>query len=271
MLTESLNCEKYAAQEVLAFHNLTKEEKMEPNDINFAAMPQTAVNVVTKPADFFQSMPKTGGFLEPLVFAVIMGFISGIIQAILHFIGLGPGAGYGGGMHGFFSIIFIPVYAAVGSFIGGAILFVIWKLMGSQEDYETAYRCGAYLMALAPLTALIGAIPYAGGIINMFIYVFYLVKASIHVHNIPSQRAWLVFGVIFALFALIGVYGEHKARTMKSQVEQWRKIGENMRKEYLDKSKDMRTSTEEMRKQTEEMAKQFKAQADEARRQVEKK
>ena len=69
---------------------------MEPKDINFAAMPQTAVNVVTKPAEFFQGMPKSGGFLEPLVFAIIMGFIAGIIQAILSFIGLGPSARYGG-------------------------------------------------------------------------------------------------------------------------------------------------------------------------------
>ena len=122
---------------------------MEPKDINFAAMPQTAVNIITKPAEFFQEMPKSGGFLEPLVFAVIMGFISGIIQAILSFIGLGPGAGYGGGIHGFSMIIFMPIAAAIGSFIGGAILFIIWKLMGSQEDYEAAYRCGAYLMALS--------------------------------------------------------------------------------------------------------------------------
>lgn len=243
---------------------------MESKDINFAAMPQTAVNVITKPAEFFQEMPKFGGFLEPLVFAIIMGFIAGIIQAILSFIGLGPGAGYGGGMSGFSMIIFMPIAAAIGSFIGGAILFIIWKLMGSQEDYETAYRCGAYLMALAPITAIIGAIPYAGGLISMCIYLFYLVTASIHVHNIPSQKAWLVFGIIFAVFAFIGVYGEHKARTMRPQLEQWREMGENMRKEYQDQAEDMAKSTEEMRKQAEEMAKQFKEQAEEARRQAEK-
>src|SRR5512145_1033296 len=103
---------------------------MEPKDIDFAAMPQKAINVVTKPAEFFQGMPKTGGFLEPLVFAVIMGLIAGIIQAILNLIGLGHAGGYGGGMMaGFGAIIFVPIAVAVGSFIGAAILFVIWKLM----------------------------------------------------------------------------------------------------------------------------------------------
>jgi hypothetical protein len=239
---------------------------MEPKDIDFAAMPQTALNVITNPAGFFQGMPKTGGFLEPLVFAVIMGFIAGIIQAILSFIGLGPGAGYGGGIHGFSAIIFMPIAAAIGSFIGGAILFVIWKLMGSQEDYETAYRCGAYLMALAPIAAIIGAIPYAGGLIYMFTYVFYLVTASTHVHNIPSQKAWLVFGIIGVIFAIMVLSGEYKARHASSEMEKWREMNENTRKEYQDKAKDMQKSSDEMREQAEKMAKQYKAQADEARR-----
>jgi hypothetical protein len=242
---------------------------MEPKDINFAAMPQTAVNVITNPVNFFQGMPKSGGFLEPLVFAIIMGFISGIIQAVLNVIGLGPTAGYGGGMI-FRAIIFTPIFAAIGSFIGGAILFVIWKLMGSQEDYEAAYRCGAYLMALSPITAIIGAVPYAGGLISMAIYIFYLVTASVHVHNIPSQKAWLVFGIIGAIFALLAVSAEYKARHASSEIKKWLKMGEDMSKQYQDKAKDSTKSPEEMQKQAEEMIKQFQKQAEEMKRQAER-
>jgi ATP-dependent protease ClpP protease subunit len=199
-----------------------------------------------------------------------MGFIAGIIRAMLSFIGLGPSAGYGGGMSGFTMIIFMPIAAAIGSFIGAAIFFVIWKLMGSQEDYETAYRCGAYLMALTPITAIIGVVPYAGGIITMAIYVFYLVMASVYVHNLPSQKAWLVFGIIGVIFAIMVISGEYKARHASSEMEKWREMGENMRKEYQGKAKDMQKSSDEMRKQAEEMAKQFKAQAEEAKRQAER-
>jgi hypothetical protein len=240
---------------------------MEPKDIDFAAMPQKAISVVTKPAEFFQAMPKTGGFLEPLVFAVIMGLITGIIQAILNVIGLVPGAGYGGGvMAGFGAIIFMPIAAAIGSFIGAAILFVIWKLMGSEENYETAYRCGAYLMAVAPITAIIGVIPYAGGIITMAIYVYFLVTASIHVHHIPSQKAWMVFGIIGVIFAILGIVAENKARNMASELGKWRQMGKEVEKS----AKDMEKSTDEMRRQAEDMAKQAKAQADEAQKQAEK-
>jgi len=221
---------------------------MDPKSIDFSAMPQTAINVITKPAEFFQGMSKTGGFLEPLVFAVIMGFIAGIIHAVLSLFG----AGYGGGMAGGLGVIIImPIAVAIGSFIGAAIMFVIWKLVGSQEDYETAYRCGAYLMALAPITAVISVVPYAGGLVNMAIYVYFIVMASIYVHNIPSQKAWLVFGIIGVVFALLGVFGEYKARNMASSI------------------KGMEASTEEMRRQAQEMAEQYRQQAERAQRQAE--
>jgi hypothetical protein len=243
---------------------------MDPKDINFAAMPQTAVNVVTKPSEFFQSMPKTGGFLEPLIFTIIMGLIGGIIQALINIIGFGPYAGYGGAMMSRLgAIIIMPIAFAIGSFIGAAILFVIWKLMGSQENYETAYRCGAYLTALVPITSIIGAVPYAGGLINMAIYVFYLVTASIYAHNIPSQKAWLVFGIIGAIFAILAVSGEYRIRHASSEMDKWMKMGENMRKEYQDNAGDIQKSADEMRKQAEKMAEQFQKQDEEAKKQNE--
>ena len=245
---------------------------MEPKNINFAAMPQTAVSIVTGPAGFFRGMPKTGGFLEPLVFVVIMGFIAGIIQAILGFIGLGHAGGYGGAMMGsFVVIIFMPIVAAIGSFIGAAILLVIWKLMGSQENYETAYRCGANLMALVPITGIIGVVPYAGGLMTMAIYVFYLVTASIHVHSLSSQKAWLVFGMIGVMFVLLGIYAEYKVRNMGSEMDKWRKMGKDMRKEYRESAKEMGKSSEERQKKAEGMAKQYQREAEEARKETGKK
>lgn len=240
---------------------------MDPKDINFAAMPQTAVNVVTKPAEFFQSMPKTGGYLEPLVFAVIMGLLAGIIQAVMSLFGLGHGGAYGAGMRsGLSMIIFMPIAVAVGSFIGAAIYFVIWKLMGSQEEYETAYRCGAYLMALLPITAIINVVPYAGIVISIAIGIYYIVAASVHVHNIPSQKAWLVFGIIGAVFALLFIVGQYRARHMSYEYERWRHMSE----EYREAAKDMQKSNEEMRKQAEEMLKQAREQAEESKRQAER-
>lgn len=237
---------------------------MEPQNINFAAIPRTAISIVTRPAEFFRGMSKSGGFLEPLVFAAIMGLVAGIIQVVLGFVGLGHEAGYGLGMlGGFDAIIFMPITASIISFIGGAILFAIWRLMGSPENYETAYRCGAYLMVLSPINAIIGVVPYAGGVITMAIYLFFLVAASVHVHRIEPQKAWLVFGILCAVIALVGLFSEYKIRHMASSMNPWRQMGEDYRR-------DMGKSSDEMRRQAEEMAGQIKKRAEEAKKPAER-
>ncbi len=177
---------------------------MNLKDVNFEAMPQTALTIITKPSEYFKEMSKTGGFVEPLIFAMMMGLIGGIIQAVINVIGFGRYTGYGNGLiAGLSMIIKMPVYVGIGCFICAAVFFLIWKFMGSQENYETALRCIAYLAALVPLTTIVGVVPY-GNIINTIIYVFYLVMVSVHTHNLPSQKAWLVFGIIGAFYAIIG-------------------------------------------------------------------
>jgi hypothetical protein len=224
-----------------AYRPLLNKKTIALKDINFAAMPQIAVRVVTKPTEFFKTMPKTGGFLEPLVFAIIMGVVAGVIQVIWRFLGFGFGSGMGASLY---PILFMPIAAIIGSFIGAAVIFVIWKLMGSPENYETSYRCMAYLMALAPITAILSVIPYAGVIINMAIFVYFIVIASTQVHNIPSQKAWLVFGIIGIILVLFSLKSEYSLRNMSSQTEQWKK------------------SSQEMQKQAEEMARQYRKQAE---------
>jgi hypothetical protein len=218
---------------------------MEAKDINFAAMPQTAVRVVTAPAEFFKSMPKTGGFVEPLIFAAIMAVIAGIIQAIINILGLSYA--HLGFAESLGRIIVVPIVFVIFSFIGAAIIYVIWKLMGSQENYETSYRCAAYLIALAPIVAIISIIPYAGVIINMAIYVYYIVIASTQVHNIPSQKAWLVFGIIGAILVLIGISLENKARNMAPTAEQYRKTAEETNRQYLKQIEEARKEAERNR------------------------
>lgn len=232
---------------------------METNKIDFTAIPQTAVRVVTAPAEFFKEMPKTGGFVEPLIFAAVLGLMAGVIYAVSGILGLGyMNAGVGSSL---LMLIYMPVGAVIGSFIGAAILFVVWKLMGSNENYETAYRCVAYLAALSPIVALLALIPYAGGLINMAIYLYYTVVVSVEVHNLPSQKAWLVFGIIYVVFALWGVRSEHTARNMSSAAEQWRKAAEESAETVKQSAKEMEKSSADMQKQAEEMARQIQTQA----------
>ena len=206
---------------------------MEAKEINYAAMPQMAVRIVTAPAEFFREMPKTGGFLEPLVFSGVMGLAASIIQAIWSLLGFGYGGQAQSGLASIFlSIIYMPVIFAISSFIGAAIVFYIWKLMGSTENYEVSYRCMAYLMALAPIIAIIKVVPYAGIISSFAIVTFYIVIASTEVHGIPVRKAFQVFGIIGVVLTVLSLYSEYSARNRYETPEQVRKVAEETAKQY---------------------------------------
>lgn len=176
--------------------------------------------VITNPVEFYRGMPKMGGFGDPLIFAVVMGVATGIVQAVLGLIRFGAGAA---GFMALGAIIFVPIMVAIFGFVGAAIMFVIWKLMGSNESYETAYRCCAYSMAISPITAVIGLIPFVGGLIGMVWMLYLLVMASVEVHKIAAKKAWLVFGIITAIFALISLGAQAGARKAQRSMADFQK------------------------------------------------
>ncbi len=176
---------------------------MEKKSIDFAAIPQTALKVLTSPVSFFREMAKTGGFVEPLVFLVALAAVAGILDAVFGIIGLVPGVGFRMAVS---SIITFPVGFAIFGFLGAAILFVIWNLMGSKESYEVAYRCMAYLTAPMPIFVLVNSIPYIGTLLGIALLVYFTVIATVESHKIPTQTAWLVFGIIGGLLFTISLF-----------------------------------------------------------------
>jgi hypothetical protein len=244
---------------------------METESINLSSIQKTAVSVLTSPSPFFREMPKTGGFVEPLIFMVIMGIISGLIQTIFSLVGLHIAAGMAMGVA---SIILFPIVMAIGGFIGAAILFVIWKLLGSQESYETAYRCGAYISVLMPIITILGLIPYLGSAVGIALYVYFLVVASMEVHKIPSQKAWLVFGIIGAILIIINISAQITARKFTKEAGKFQEKMEETSKAMKKQAEQMQKQTEDIQKQAEEMQKQAeeaKKAAEEMQKQLEKK
>jgi hypothetical protein len=127
-------------------------------DASATSIVDTVKRVITDPAGFFREMPRQGGFKNPLIFLVVMSVVTALVGVLLSLVGLaGPGATFGAALA---SIIIVPIFAAIFGFVGAAILFILWKVLGSEESYETAYRCGAYMAAISPITSVLGAIPY---------------------------------------------------------------------------------------------------------------
>jgi len=118
--------------------------------------------------------------------------------------------------------------------------------MGSQENYETAYRGAAYLAALSPITTVIGLIPYLGTIISLVIGLYYIVIVSSEVHGIPSKKAWMVFGIITAVIGLLSLSATYSARKFSREM--------GIRSQQMeDAGKAMQKQAELMQRQAEQM------------------
>lgn len=229
---------------------------MEGSKIDFAKIPQTAMKVLTSPSEFFKEMPKTGGFVEPLVFMIAMGVVAGLLQSILSVLRLQVGAGMAMGLG---SVIILPIMIGIFGFVGAAILFLIWKLTGSQESYETAYRCGAYIGVLTPISVLLHLIPFVGAAVSVLLMTFFLVTASVAVHNIPSRKAWLVFGIIGGLLVFFSVSAEFAARRFVREAAEYQKKAEQFQKQAEEASKAMGKQSEEAAKQMQQQMEAQKA------------
>lgn len=189
-----------------------------PQATPLAKILETAKAVITNPVAFFRSMPKSGGLVEPLLFVVAVAVVTGLIQAVFGLFHLRPVVS---AITAIGAIVLAPIFAVIGSFIGAAILFIIWKLMGSKESYETAYRSVAFMSAIQPITTVLGLIPYVGFLVGAVWGLYLVVTASVEVHGIKAKTAWLVFGIITAVFALINITAQIKARRFVRSMEEF--------------------------------------------------
>lgn len=240
---------------------------MEMNKIDFAKIPQTAKKVLTSPPEFFREMPKTGGFVEPLVFMIAMGVVAGLLQSILAVLRFQVGAGMAMGLA---SVIVMPIMIGIFGFVGAAVLFLIWKLMGSGESYETAYRCGAYVGALTPISVLLSLIPFVGAAVSVLLMTFFLVTASVAVHNIPSRKAWMVFGIIGGLLVFFSVSAEFATRRLVRQAAEYQKQAEEAVKMMQKQTEELRKQTEQFQKQSEEASRAMGKQPEEADKEMQR-
>ncbi len=168
---------------------------------------ETMIAVIRDPADFYRRMSRGGGFLDPMVFAGVMAVIVALIGGVFSLV-------FGGVPFFDFllSLVVAPAVFILFSFIGAGVFFILWRIMGSDESYETAYRCFAYASAITPVTTLIGIVPYLGSLAGILWMLYLVVVATVEVHGIEAKKAWTLFGVLFFLLAVVAMGSQYTAR-----------------------------------------------------------
>ena len=169
---------------------------------------ETWKEVIQKPSDFYRKMPTTGGYADPLTFAAISYIIYGLLSGLFS-------RGMMRGMYGYSGItefsfstaimtaIMAPIVGIISIFIGAAILYVIYKVLGGSGTYEGTVRFISYATAVMTVSW----IPLIGWIFGFYgIYLYIVGGMVVHdVSMVKSAIAVLLPTVVIILLVIIMV------------------------------------------------------------------
>ena len=159
--------------------------------------------IIINPVTFFRNMPKQGSLTEPLLFTIFIGIISGVIFVVLNAI-LYAISDYSLALAVNPIILLIPILLTViitviYAYVFSVIFFLVWKLLGSNESYKTAYRSISFGTAIFPIALFLTILPYIGIILGVAWIIYLLFVSSIEVHYIKLKPALICFGIIYLL------------------------------------------------------------------------
>lgn len=157
---------------------------------------QMALYIIVRPADYFRTMPRQGSLAEPLAFSIVLSIVATLISALI-----GAALNQNEGMSVLDLLILAPGMIVTASIIGAGILFLLWKVLGSQQGYGVAFRCSVATLAITPVTAIVAFIPMIGLWVNVVWTMYLLVIASVEVHGISKRKAIIAFTIFGAVIA----------------------------------------------------------------------
>jgi hypothetical protein len=171
--------------------------------------------LVSEPAEAFGRMPVVGGIGRPLLYAIIVGWIS-IAAAVAWSVLLqgmwlpfmesaedlvGMGAMYGLTIGwGLMMIVLGPLFVIIGVFVAAAILHLMLLVVGGADGgFEATVRVVCYTQT----AQLAGIIPFCGGIITVIWTIVLYVVGFATVHRTTRGRA--LVAVLLPLVLCCGV------------------------------------------------------------------
>ncbi len=216
--------------------------------------------VLMAPKEYFSSMPTEGGFVEPLIKAVIYGTIAGVfglIWGVLHLTAAsGAFGGLIGGGVGVMALVGSIIGAIIGLFIGGVILLIVSAICGGNTNYEANVRVTAALMVLSPISALLsftsGINLWLGGLVSLAVslYGLYLLyHALVNALKGKEGTAKVITIVLAALVGLMLISTLTCYKAASTIGDKYQADTEKYLKQNEDTLKDFNKMMEELKKQ----------------------
>ncbi|MCK5280818.1 MAG: YIP1 family protein [Cyclobacteriaceae bacterium] len=125
-------------------------------EFDFGLFIEDSKKALLSPQEYFSNMSTSGGFVEPMIKAVIYGVVMGVFALIWSLLGMSFSAGWLGGGIGVMALVGSIIFAIVGLFIGGAIMLIISAILGGNTDYEANVRVVASLMVISVIQGVLG-------------------------------------------------------------------------------------------------------------------
>ena len=231
---------------------------MSNEKFNFQKFIEDSKNAVLSPKEYFTTLNITGGFGEPVIKAVIYGFIAGVFALLWSLLNISGGLGFGGlfgGAIGVMAFVGAIIGALIGLFIGGVIVLIISAICNGSNDYEANVRVVAAMMVLTPINAFLnvfnGISPVLGSIIGLIVnlyglwMLYHALNQTLKAKEETSKIIALVLGALVLLFAIIGF-------STRKKLNKWEKnFGdyENISKEFEKSAKKIAENYEEIAKE----------------------
>lgn len=212
-LTASANQAQYGFQAAPSAINSSSGPSANAEEFRKMGFFEKVKMIFLDPKMFFGIMPKTGGYGEPLKFALVNWIVSAVFSTIVMYFAFKNISGafskigmpLAGNIFGALSPYYIAIYSVsliIGSiaslFISGYIIHLGFRMFGGTGTYEATVRTLAYFSALQ----LFGWIPAIGALIAIYgIYIFAVGNAR--VQNISAGKVILSVIVISILTAIV--------------------------------------------------------------------
>lgn len=188
-----------------------------------------ALDVIWRPAEFFETIPEERGLGRATAFALVMGAAAGVAGFVLRVL---PSFG---------ALFSTPLAAFACTVVGAFVIHVLAMLAGGKGRLEGSYVLAAYLMTFFPLIVVAAVLPFLDvAVAGYGLYV--LLVGVVPVHKLEERRAWSVFGTVGAVALLLLLVGSFVGGTspLMDEIERLRAQQQRMVEELQDRVDAMR-------------------------------